>query len=314
MTAPKPLFLPWHVTIEPTSSTVQHLLPSAVASLATIAPERIAALVAHTDALNISIVDSSEFRCEAMPSFNLIVISRRTVEIAWAFSFAYWEIYQRAYAGCSLDGQVIDLHSVAELEPTLRLLRWAHRELRDNQGLPWPEDVPRPLAPPPELSSQHVADELVLCSIAMYLHHELAHVRAPDAPRLDPMEEERFCDSSAADWILGSATLGSDVIQKRAMGVAIGMLLLVARGLSRGDPSDGVHPPNYERLVSVLDSRVPEAQEGVWGMVVAMLALHASDSGLPPLVAAFDDFRMAALGYCAHIGKHGSTTATSRSA
>lgn len=314
MTAQKPLFLPWHVTIEPTSSAVQHLLPSAVASLASIAPERVAELVAQSDALNITIVDTNTFRCEAMPSFQFIVISRRTIELAWAFSFAYWEIYQRAYAGIRLDGQIIDLHSVPELESTLRLLRWAQRELQNNEGLPWPEDVPRPTPSPPELSSQHVADELALCSIAMYLHHEFAHVRAPDAPRLGPMEEERFCDSSAADWILGSSSLSSAVIQKRGMGVAVGLLLLVARGLSRGNPSDGVHPPNYERLVSVLDSRVPKTQEGVWGMVVGMLALHASDSGLPPLLATFDDFRVAALGYCAHIGTHGSTTASARSA
>lgn len=300
----QPTFLPWHVTIEPDACAVQHLLASAAASLATIAPERLTRLIEHSDELSLTISDSDEFRCEALPSLKVVVISRRVIELAWAFAYAYWEIYRVVYAGRQPDGGTIDLQSIAELTPTLRLLRWAHGSLTGSHSSSWPLDGPRPAASPVHASVEHVSDELALCSIAMYLHHELAHVYAPQAPPLSAMEEERFCDSSAADWILGNPSLSPEVIQKRALGVAIGMLMLTVRGLGHGNRPDGVHPPSYERLVAVLKERVPEAQEAVWGMVVGMLALHITDAGMPAHAAAYDSFRDVALAYCEHIRIH----------
>lgn len=300
----EPVFLPWYVTIEPTSCAIQHLLPSAVTSLASIAPERLSLLLAKSDDLALTISDSDKFRCEALPSFKAIVISRRAVELAWAFSYAYWEIYQVVYAGKQLDGGTVDLQSFPSLAPALRLLRWAQRGLGGSHEDPWPTDAPRPTPTRAANSPEHVADELALCSIAMYLHHELAHVYAPQTPPLSALEEERFCDSSAADWILGDASLSPAVIQKRGLGVAIGMLMLTVRGLGHGNTPDGVHPPSYERLVAVLHERVPKEQEAVWGMVVGMLALHIGDAGLPNHTIAYDEFRDAALGYCDHIHTH----------
>ncbi len=301
----KPIYLPWYVTIEPTLCAVQHLLPSAAASLASIAPERLSQLVAKSDHVALTISDSNSFRCEALPSFRALVISSRVIELAWAFSYAYWEIYRVVFAGRKLDGGMIDLHSFPALDPTLRLLRWAQGSLIGTHSEPWPKDCPTPRVSPTANSAEHVADELSLCSIAMYLHHELAHVYAPRSPELDAFEEEQFCDTSAADWILGDPALSPDVLQKRALGVAIGMLMLTIRGLGHGNTPDGVHPASYERLIAALESRVPKDQEAVWGLVVGMLALHISDTGLPAHSVAYDDFREAALGYCAHIHSHG---------
>ena len=301
----QPLRLPWLVTIEPTSSPVQHLLPNVPASLALIAPERLEQLLEKSDQLALTIADSNVFRCEAWPSFKAIVISSRVVELAWAFSYAYWEIYRVAFAGRQLDGGIVDLHAFAALGSALHLLRWAHGSLVGAHEEPWPKGCPRPAALPVTDSPEQVADELSLCSIAMYLHHELAHTYVPRVPELGAFEEEQFCDMAAADWILSGATLSEDVLQKRALGVSVGMLMLTARGLAHGNRPDGVHPAGYERLVEVLSSRVPEGQEAVWGMVVGMLALHISDVGLPAHNVPYDRFRDAALGYCEHIHNHG---------
>lgn len=295
------MFLPWYVTIEPEDSAAQHLLASVAASMAYIAPERIVELVTRSGDLSITITDSNLFRCEALPSFKAIAISHRVVELAWAFAYGYWQIYQTLFEGRESRGGLIDLTSFAELEPTLRLLRWAHGSLVGQHSLPWPPETARPSISRVQGSVEHACDELALCSIGMYLHHELAHVYATRDPSLSPIEEERVCDSSAASWILGDPNLGAEVVQKRSLGVAIGMLMLTARGLASRNATDGVHPPGYERLVAVLDERVPEAQEVVWGMVVGMLALHVSDAGMPANREAYDSFRSAALGYCKHI-------------
>ena len=300
----QPTFLPWYVTIEPVECAVQHILPSAAASLASIAPERLCQLVEKSDGLCITISDSENFRCEALPSFRTIVISRRVIELAWAFSYGYWQIYQALYAGRQLDGSTVDIEAIGELTPTLRLLRWAQESLVGAHSLPWPPNTPHPSASRTHGSVEHVSDDLAICSIAMYLHHELAHIYAPREPTLGAMDEEQFCDASAADWILGDRTLGADVVQKRALGVAIGMLMLTVRGLGHGNTPDGIHPASYERLVAVLDGRVPEEQEAVWGMIVGMLALHISDAGIPAHTTAYDTFRDAVLGYCRHIGAH----------
>ena len=62
------------------------------------------------------------------------------------------------------------------------------------------------------------------------------------------LEEELFCNAAAANWILSDTGLDAAVVQKRALGVAVGMLMLTARGLGSADSHDGIHPPGYEPL------------------------------------------------------------------
>lgn len=296
--------LRWRITIEPTAAPVQHILKAAACSLYRIAPERRSELLKRCTGLSLTISDENRFLCEAYPSWPVVRVSRRVVELVWAFSYAYWDIYQVAFSGRQIDGSPIDLHSFPKLEPALRLLRWAHNNLVGKDESDWPADLPRPYPGSPMDSTERVADELALCGIAMYLHHELAHVYAPRNPELSETDEERFCDTSAAQWILGAATLDAAVLQKRALGVAIGMVMLVVRSLSNGHMSDGVHPAGHARLVDVLAERVPKEQQAVWGFVLIALALHVGDAGLPPHQEFYDDFRDAALGYCAHIQRH----------
>jgi hypothetical protein len=296
--------LPYYVTIEPTDSPIQHLLPAASMSPATIAPERIPQLREKFLNMDLTISDDNRFQCEAFPTLNTVRLSRRVVELAWAFSYSYWEIYQAVFDGRQLTGEPIDWHNFGELVPALRLLRWSQQGLIGEHEEDWPAVLPKPDPNRPYNSSEHVADEMALCAVAMYLHHEFAHIYLKLEISKDPMQEERLCDSSAADWILGSLHLGTDVLQKRAMGVAIGMLMLAVRGLSHGNRCDGVHPQGYERLVDALKDRVPVDQRAVWGVVVGMLAIHVNDSGLPANLEAYDDYRDAALGYCDHIRMH----------
>ncbi|MEB3333412.1 MAG: phage exclusion protein Lit family protein [Cyanobacteriota bacterium] len=296
--------LPYYVTIESTDSPIQHLLHAASRSPATIAPERIPQLRERFLNMDLTISNDNRFQCEALPNLNTVRLSRRVVELAWAFAYSYWEIYQAVFDGRTLTGEPIDWHTFDELVPALRLLRWAQQGLIGEHEGDWPAELPRPDPNRPDGSSEHVADEMALCVVAMYLHHELAHIDLQLENPQDPMEEERLCDSCAANWILGSLDLGTDVLQKRAMGVAIGMLMLTVRGLSHGNRCDGVHPQGYERLVNVLRDRVPVDQRAVWGVVVGMLAIHVNDLNFPANLEAYDDYRDAALGYCDHIRMH----------
>jgi hypothetical protein len=296
--------IPYYVTIEATDSSIQYLLEAASMSPAAIAPERLPQLQEKYQDIDLVISDGNKFLSDAFPNIKSVRLSRRVVELAWAFSYAYWEIYQEVFNGRQLNGEAIDWNAFDNLLPALQLLRWAQQGLTGEHEDDWPETLPKPDPNRPCNSSEHVADEMALCVVAMYLHHEFAHINIVPESSLDRIEEERFCDSSAADWILCSPDLGSDVLQKRAMGVAIGMLMLTVRGMSRGSTVDGVHPQGYERLVDVLKDRLPADQRAVWGVVVAMLAIHVNDSRMPANPEAYEDFRDAALGYCGHIRRN----------
>lgn len=298
------LFLDWHVDIDETSSPVAHLLPNVVNSLALIAPERTQQLAGIASGLSVKISDSREFKCEALPGLNVIHLTTRVVELAWVFSFAYWELYRGLLSGRTPDGSVIDPRSAPELDRVLPLLSWGLAELTSGEMQAWPPNSPKPSVHVAQESAELVADELALCSLAMYLHHELAHVYAPRDQEMTGREEEEYCDAAAADWILSTSGLEPAIVQKRGMGVAIGMLMLTARGIASRSVGDGVHPPGYERLLDALITRVPEDQDGVWGLVTGMLAFHISSGGIPPHSAQYDDFRAAAIGYADHIRHH----------
>ena len=296
--------VPYYVTIEVTDSLIQYLLEVASVSPAAIAPERLPQLQEKYQDIDLVISDGNKFLSDAYPTNKIVRLSRRVVELAWAFSYAYWEIYQGVFNGRQLNGEAIDWNAFDNLLPALQLLRWAQQGLIGEHEDDWPATLPKPDPNRPFNSSEHVADEMALCVVAMFLHHEFAHIIVDPEITLNRIEEERLCDSCAADWILCSPDLGSDVLQKRAMGVAIGMLMLTVRGISRGSTVDGVHPQGYVRLVDVLKDRLPADQQAVWGVVVAMLAIHVNDSRMPANPEAYNDFRDASLGYCDHIRRN----------
>jgi len=113
-------------------------------SPATIAPERIPQLREKFLNMDLTISDDKRFQCEAFPTLNTVRLSRRVVELAWAFSYSYWEIYQVVFDGRQLTGEPIDWHNFGELVPALRLLRWSQQGLIGEHEEDWPAELPKP--------------------------------------------------------------------------------------------------------------------------------------------------------------------------
>lgn len=109
--------LSWHIDIDPTALPIQYLLPHVIPSLERIAPERLAELSVKSNGVSFKISDSPEFQCQALPSLNVVQLSRRVVELAWAFSFAYWEMYRVVLAGKQPNGTEVNLHSFQGTPP-----------------------------------------------------------------------------------------------------------------------------------------------------------------------------------------------------
>lgn len=159
-----------------------------------------------------------------------------------------------------------------------------------------------------------MADEITLCAIAFFLHHELSHTYLDQVRSQSSLNHERDCDEAAAKWCLGAVGVQQLVVQKRALGVAVGLLVIAARGIHTGEHDGVEHPLDFDRLLDTLVAFVPPEQESVWGAVVAVLAIHTSAIGRSPPPGEFvgsTAFRDAAVAYREQLREHLRTRVTS---
>lgn len=260
-----------------------------------IAPERADDYEERTSGHVLSIVPADRWLCDTQ--FGAIQISTRAVEITWAFCYATWVYYTKVVMGTMPAGEVVDLSSRTDVHPALALLTWALDAMQTEGDPFWPGELPHPAVTPAFASDEHVADELTLVTLAFFLHHELAHTYLNPGDPGEELAHEQACDGAAAEWILGTSGLPPDVRAKRALGVAIGLLLITAFGVHTGQFDGVVHPYGFVRLVDTLESQVPPDEETVWAAAVAVLALHSTASGLPAPTGHFSTFHEAARAY-----------------
>jgi len=271
-------------------SPIAHLLPSIGPAIERIAPERVAELERITCGVQLQITDTPRWICQASPGWKLIQLSTRVIEVAWAFAYAYFVLYKCVFEGTQPTKDVVDLSARMDVQPALRLLEWALDELIVGPGHNWPADVPSPSDPPLFASREHVADEIALCAVGFFLHHELAHTYLTLSVGATAIEHERACDAAAAEWILGADGITDLEMQKRGLGVAVALLLITAKGVHSGQHDDVTHPIDFERLVDILLAKVPREQRAVWGMVAGVLSLHMTRRDILPPDGHFDDF------------------------
>jgi Peptidase U49 len=288
---------PFEVQYPPKSiSPLSALFPAVGASLRRVAPERGAAFDKQTRGIVLSIVPVDRWLCQTQ--FGGIQVSTRALEITWAFCYATWVFYTRAVMGSEPSGEVIDLTSRADLQPALRLLDWAMSAMSAEHGPPWPNDLPRPSESTVFASDEHVATEMALVAVAFFLHHELAHNYLDPGGPEDELVHERACDEAAADWLLGVPGLAAQTRAKRAIGTAVGLLLITAYGVWTGRYDGVIHPFGFDRLIDVLETQVRADDSVVWAVVVAVLALHTTRARLPvPRPASDATFRDVANAY-----------------
>jgi hypothetical protein len=262
-----------------TTSPVGRLLPLVAHSLANIAPERIEALKPVLAGLSIEVIEDTAWVMHFLPSRSTIVLSTGAVEVCWAASFAYATFYDRVLVNRTPDmPRAVDLTVDPQVRAAMRLLEWAFKNFAGGRRAPWQEDLPRPIANPAHASPAHVADELALCTLGFFMHHELAHHRLGHAPSDEStisIDQERDADYEAAYWVLAAVAKSTREFTKRVHGVATGLALLVAHGIHTRDFGGRTHPRSFDRLLFTLDRYLAnDKNHDAWAFAVGILSLH----------------------------------------
>ena len=185
------------------TSPVKHLMPHIHEALVNVAPERRADFDATYDAFVLEIVDDHRWICSVDVENKHIRVSRKVVEVLWAAAFAYFRLYERVQevtGGRVSVSAELEFNTDPALNQATQLLRWAVDTWINESDEPWPDALPRPIPNPPHASTEHVADELCLCAIAVILHHELAHIRLRHGGTSE-LDAERDADMAASAWI-----------------------------------------------------------------------------------------------------------------
>ena len=150
-------------------------------------------------------------------------------------------------------------------------------------------------------SDEHAIIEITLCTIAFFLHHELAHIKFVNNKFNHSIDEEWACDEEAIKVIL-EGTTGAE-FNKRAFGISVGLLLINGIG-TETKFYDGIeHPFTYDRLFLNLEKNIDENNK-IWGWVVAMLALHMTNANIPQPNTVFENFYECAKEYRNLLEKH----------
>ncbi len=177
-------------------SPIRFLLIHVDRAIINIAPERLDEFKELHPRLQIELSDSHKWICEALPSFDFIRLSRRVVEVAWGAAFGYVTFYTEFVQKIKpLSRQVHILHDNPIVIEAVKLLKWIDESWLNNDSEEWPAHIPRPTKNPSKGSMENVTDEMALCIMAFFLHHELAHIRLGNGGGI---EIEKQADAIAA--------------------------------------------------------------------------------------------------------------------
>lgn len=245
--------------------------------------------------VSLTLVDSHEFVMEVNLTTGEITVSRFVIELYWCAACAYVTLYQQKYQGRIAHERFIEDLRGDDTRDAMDLLSWAFEKWVNEDDPAWPDRLPRPVESPAKNSMENVADELCLVAVAVLLHHEAAHRYLRHEGNVSPnesLDRERDADAHAVAMVLDGLDETSDVFKKRAMGVAVAFGVLAAFSLhqerfgqkgmhySAGGPG---HPRRFDRLFNAMDRHISDPNHDVWGILVAILNLHFSNSkvGLP---------------------------------
>ena len=298
-------------------SPIRHLMADNLGnSVFNIAPERKSEFDISLD--NFDLIYTNErrwkFCADADPSKRVVFVSRGAVELIWCSSLADFLLYTRLIQGKKLDRPTeIDPHSDGGVSNALKLLRWAIIcQLENDTADNWPPNLPIPQETPAD-GPDNAANELCLVSCAFLLHHELAHIRLRHSAGVDnalSLSQEKEADIAAAEWVLDGIDADSLIFVKRMLGVVQAFLLATAIGLYGGNLGGNSHPFSYDRLTSLLNRFLGNANHITKAIAFAVLALHFKNSGRTLKKQAFADPEEALEALCNQLAEEFHARAT----
>lgn len=258
-------------------------------ALVNVAPELAAELNQIVDGYTLDVIEEPRWICSATPPTKTFRISTRVIEILWAQSYAAFMFYTREMNRRGADGVVAEITDPETLE-ALELYRWALERMIDDAPTEWPAQLPRPTparpgAPVTEAGAGDVAREFALIATGFLLLHEVAHIslkHTGNSASEWSIDEERDADAWAAEWVLARGQPPLDQLDKRALGVSMALLMILARGVHTGEMNGVTHPRDFDRLYNALAHRIPPELDRVWWMVTGILSLHLTAKGLMP--------------------------------
>lgn len=256
------------------------------------------------DNLELEVTGGKKFVLHASPG-GRVVISNRTLEFLWSFTNAITSIYTKHLAGEKKQAEMVSLEDDEEMTMPRAMLSWMHSFEAAVGCRDYERDfpIPDPHASPDSIDGK--ALHLVRHVIRFVLLHELAHVAFEidgNAPA-DLLEEETQCDLRAIAWMQFRKPLTEVDYRRTKTGSAIALLFVAAIGIESGNYDGISHPIVYHRPIDTLDARFGRKEHGVWGLCLAVLALHCGNVGIkvPWEKMGYDEFRDAVVALRDHI-------------
>lgn len=273
------------------SSPARWIAPDLPAAPAAGAPEKMALLDPDIKVVRFQITDSGKWDLCYLPSSGIIRVSRKTIEVVWAASCAYYQVYKRVFEDTPEGvAAVLDFEADSELSRAMDLLLWAFNDWVDGTDTFWPVGLPQPVEMIRSDSLEQHATQLALITFSYLFHHELSHHRLKHAESLPDYERE--ADREAAKWLLDGLVETDYRFIFRTWGIGTALALITARSIHTGQFTSSTHPRSFDRLYNTLTEFVSLGHHPGWSMALAIVHLHMASSGIgTPQHPSFGDAR-----------------------
>ena len=273
------------------TSPVRKLLVDTHTAIINIAPERAAEFEKKFQSFTIEYLDDDGFVADVDSETKHIRISTGAFELLWVLAYVHFQYYTQVIQkiGCEKEIEVSPDH-LSGMLPGIDLLDWAmdrllkHLNWKKNGGqkpnkIPWPPGLPSPLSSLDGSSDEGIASELTRGSIAVLIHHELAHIALGHSGHSE-IDPEKDADAHAWDWILGSNQTGGDAAEVKRMLILINATLAgVAADIRLQQNTLIGHPRNIDRLSSLLSRFELDSIDVGYAFAFSILQFHTGFSG-----------------------------------
>lgn len=265
------------------TSPIKIILPKLHLAITNVAREKERIFAAECKDYSLNYIQSDDFIVRAYVQTKEIFFSTFVLEFLWVTSWVSIRFYDFIAGRNPVDSQTIDATAMSN---EFQAMQWAYDKLlsRRSQTI-WPSQIPLPfldITP----SVPHTYEELcklrardtMMSAFAYYFHHEMAHIRLNHNPVSDfSIDQERDADRQAAQFLLEGAdpnNLLDWLIQRRYLGVSIGLNALLSRGIYTRKFHSDSHPRSFDRLAWILNEYITDADNEIYAFNVVILKLH----------------------------------------